>query len=206
MHSLVRIDALYYSGRMSSQSVDVALPDVLQQGDTARRVLDAAIELLQEQPRAALTMRAVAARASVPVATAYNYVSSKNALIAEAYLEMLRTVPPCTDPTLSPAARITVVLHRIAMLVAEDSEMTATCAIVTLADEPDLAWTRTEIERQMHRLISLALGPTAPRGIASTLLSAYAGALLHLGTGERPRAQLTDRLDKAIALIVDQNF
>jgi AcrR family transcriptional regulator len=191
---------------MSSQVVDVARPDVRPQGVTARRVLDAAIELLQEQPRVALTMRSVAARASVPVATAYNYFSSKNALIAEAYLEMLRTVPPCTDPTLSPAARVTVVLHRIAMLVAEDSDMTATCAIVTLANEPDLAWTRTEIEHQMYRLVSSALGPKAPRGVASTLLSAYAGALLHLGIGARPRAQLTDRLEKAIALIVDENF
>jgi AcrR family transcriptional regulator len=180
--------------------------DVARQGDTARRVLDAAIDLLHEQPRVGLTMRAVAARASVPTATAYNYFSSKNALIAEAYLEMLRTVRPCTDPALSPAARVTVVLHRIATLVAEDSEMAATCAIVTLANEPDLAWTRTEIEHRIHRLVSSALGPKAPRGIASTLMLAYAGALLHLGIGVRPRAQLTDRLEKAVALIVDENL
>jgi AcrR family transcriptional regulator len=78
---------------------------------------------LHEQPRVRLTMRAVAARASVPAATAYNYFSSKNALIAEVYLEMLRSVQRCTDPTLSPAARVTVVLRRIASLVAEGSDM-----------------------------------------------------------------------------------
>jgi AcrR family transcriptional regulator len=186
---------------MSSQVADVADPGIRQQSDTARRVIEAAIELLHEQPPVPLTMRAVAARASIPVGTAYNYFSSKSALIAEAYLEMLRTVPPCTDPNLSPAARVTVVLRRIATLVAEDSELTATCAIVTLSNEPDLAWTRTEIENQMHRLVGSALGPSAPRGVASTLLSAYAGALLHLGTGAR-RAQLAERLEKAVALVV----
>jgi AcrR family transcriptional regulator len=195
---------------VSIQIVGVARLDAplrgRQQGDTARRVMDAAIDLLHEQPRVRLTMRAVAARASVPAATAYNYFSSKNALIAEVYLEMLRTVRPCTDPTLSPAARVTVVLRRIASLVAEGSDMAATCAIVTLANEHDLAWTRTEIEDQIHRLVSSALGPKAPPGVAYTLMSAYAGALLHLGIGARPRAQLTDRLEKAIALIVDENF
>ncbi|HEX7827469.1 MAG TPA: helix-turn-helix domain-containing protein, partial [Mycobacterium sp.] len=78
---------------MSSQVADVADPGIRQQSDTARRVIEAAIELLHEQPPVPLTMRAVAARASIPVATAYNYFSSKNVLIAEAYLEMLRTVP-----------------------------------------------------------------------------------------------------------------
>jgi AcrR family transcriptional regulator len=177
-----------------------------QQGDTARRVLDAAIELLQEQPRVELTMRAVAARASVPMATAYNYFSSKNALIAQVYLEMLRTVRPCTDPTLSAVSRVTVVLHRVATLVAEDSEVAATCAIVMLANEPDLERTRSEIEYQFYRLVSSALGPKAPAGMASTLMLAYSGALLHLGTGARPRAQLTDRLENAVSLIVDGNL
>ncbi|MDT5297702.1 MAG: hypothetical protein QOG79_944 [Mycobacterium sp.] len=173
--------------------------------DTARKVLDAAIELLQEQPRVELTMRAVAARASVPSATAYNYFSSKNALIAQVYLELLRTVPPCIDPTLSAASRVTVVLRRVATIVAEDSAMASTCAIVMLGDEPDLKRTRTEIEYQIYRLVSSALGPKARPGIASTLMLAYSGALLHRGTGARSRAQLTDRLENTVSLIVDEN-
>ncbi|MDT5193638.1 MAG: hypothetical protein QOF88_2048 [Mycobacterium sp.] len=173
--------------------------------DTARKVLDAAIELLQEQPRVELTMRAVAARASVPTATAYNYFSSKNALIAQVYLELLRTVPPCIDPTLSAASRVTVVLRRVATIVAEDSAMASTCAIVMLGDEPDLKRTRTEIEYQIYRLVSSALGPKARPGIASTLMLAYSGALLHRGTGARSRAQLTDRLENTVSLIVDEN-
>jgi AcrR family transcriptional regulator len=176
------------------------------QEDTARKVLDAAIELLHEQPRVELTMRAVAARASVPSATAYNYFSSKNALIAQVYLELLRTVPPCTDPTLSAASRVTVVLHRVATLVAEDSTMAATCAIVMMGDEPDLKRTRTQIEYQIYRLVSSALGPKARPGIASTLMLAYSGALLHRGTGARSRAQLTDRLESTVSLIVDENL
>ena len=53
--------------------------------------------MLRESSYADLTVRAVAARAKVAPATAYTYFSSKNHLIAEVYLDLMRQVPYFTD-------------------------------------------------------------------------------------------------------------
>jgi AcrR family transcriptional regulator len=68
------------------------------QEETIRKVLDAAVELLRETSYSDLTMRMVAARAGVSPATAYTYFRSKNALIAEVYLRLVREVPTSTRP------------------------------------------------------------------------------------------------------------
>src|ERR1700694_2173992 len=67
------------------------------QAGTYHRVLDAAVELLRETKYSELTVRAIAARAEVSPATAYNYFKSKNGLIAEVYLRLVRTVPLFVD-------------------------------------------------------------------------------------------------------------
>ena len=67
------------------------------QEETFRKVLTAGVEMLRESSYADLTVRAVAARAKVAPATAYTYFSSKNHLIAEVYLDLMRQVPYFTD-------------------------------------------------------------------------------------------------------------
>ena len=67
------------------------------QEETFRKVLAAGVEMLRESSYADLTVRAVAARAKVAPATAYTYFSSKNHLIAEVYLDLMRQVPYFTD-------------------------------------------------------------------------------------------------------------
>ena len=57
------------------------------------RCSTAGVEVLRETSYADLTVRAVAARAKVAPATAYTYFSSKNHLIAEVYLDLVRQVP-----------------------------------------------------------------------------------------------------------------
>lgn len=64
---------------------------------TFRKVLAAAMATLREKSYADLTVRLVAARAKVAPATAYTYFSSKNHLIAEVYLDLVRQVPCVTD-------------------------------------------------------------------------------------------------------------
>ena len=88
---------------MSSDAV-AALTDSTQgpprnrrQEETFRKVLSAGIEMLRESSYADLTVRAVAARAKVAPATAYTYFSSKNHLIAEVYLDLIRKVDYFTD-------------------------------------------------------------------------------------------------------------
>ncbi len=59
---------------------------------TIRRLLDAGAAELRAAPFSALSMRSVAARAELSPASAYTYFPSKNALVANLYLETLKTV------------------------------------------------------------------------------------------------------------------
>src|SRR5258707_9911747 len=85
------------------------------QEGTYHRVLDAAVELLRETKYSELTVRAIAARAEVSPATAYNYFKSKNGLIAEVYLRLLRTVALFVDVKPTPHERGTHEIHPLAV-------------------------------------------------------------------------------------------
>ena len=87
------------TGQVSTSEVDPqdAPPRNRRQEETFRKVLAAGMETLREKSYADLTVRTVAARAKVAPATAYTYFSSKNHLIAEVYLDLVRQVPYFTD-------------------------------------------------------------------------------------------------------------
>ena len=70
--------------------------------------------MLRETSYADLTVRAVAARASVAPATAYTYFSSKNHLIAEVYLDLMQQVEYFTDVNESAACRVEKALRSFA--------------------------------------------------------------------------------------------
>lgn len=80
---------------------------------TFRKVLAAAMATLREKSYADLTVRLVAARAKVAPATAYTYFSSKNHLIAEVYLDLVRQVPCVTDVNVPMPIRVTSSLRQI---------------------------------------------------------------------------------------------
>ena len=97
------------------------------QEETFRKVLAAGVEMLRESSYADLTVRAVAARAKVAPATAYTYFSSKNHLIAEVYLDLVRQVPYFTDVNDSRQTRVDKVLRNLALVVADEPEVAAAC-------------------------------------------------------------------------------
>ena len=90
------------------------------QEETFRKVLAAGIETLRENSYADLTVRAVAARAKVAPATAYTYFSSKNHLIAEVYLDLVRQVPYFTDVNDPMPTRVDKALRHPGGLVVAD--------------------------------------------------------------------------------------
>src|ERR1700726_3896948 len=76
------------------------------------------MEMLRESSYADLTVRAVAARAKVAPATAYTYFSSKNHLITEVYLDLVRQVPYFTDVNEPMPTRADKALRHLALVVA----------------------------------------------------------------------------------------
>ena len=103
------------------------------QEETFNKVLAAGVEMLRESSYADLTVRAVAARAKVAPATAYTYFSSKNHLIAEVYLNLIRRVPYFTDVNDSRVTRVEKTLRSMALTVADEPEVAAACTTACLA-------------------------------------------------------------------------
>lgn len=172
------------------------------QEETVRKVLDAAVELLRETSYSDLTMRAVAARAGVAPATAYTYFSSKNALVAEVYLRLVRNVPLFTDVNQTTQQRVTSQLHELALLVADEPELAAAATTALMGDEPDVRQVRDKIGLEVRRRIASALGPGAWPEVLSTLEMIFYGALVQAGTQSVTYYQMADRLDGVIALIM----
>ena len=172
------------------------------QEETIRKVHDAAVELLRETSYSALTMRMVAARAGVAPATAYTYFRSKNALIAEVYLRLVREVPLFTDVNQTTQQRVTAQLRELSLLVADEPELAAAATTALMGNEPEVRGIRDKIGMEVHRRIASALGPGAWPEVLATLELIFYGALVHAGTRSATYYQMADRLDSVIALIM----
>ncbi|OJZ75502.1 TetR family transcriptional regulator [Mycobacterium paraffinicum] len=174
------------------------------QEETFRKVLAAGIETLREKSYADLTVRAVAARAKVAPATAYTYFSSKNHLIAEVYLDLVRQVPYFTDVNDPMPNRVEQVLRHLALVVADEPEVSAACTTALLSGgaEPAVAAARDRIGAEIHRRITSAMGPDADPTAVSALEMSFFGALVQAGSGEFTYREIADRLAYVVRLIL----
>ena len=174
------------------------------QEETFRKVLAAGIEVLREKSYADLTVRAVAARAKVAPATAYTYFSSKNHLIAEVYLDLVRQVPYFTDVNEPMPTRVDNALRHLALVVADEPEVGAACTTALLGGggDPAVRSARDRIGAEIHRRITSAIGPDADPRKVSVLEMAFFGALVNAASGAYTYHQIADHLGYAASLIL----
>jgi AcrR family transcriptional regulator len=173
------------------------------QEETFRKVLVAGREMLRESSYADLTVRAVAARAKVAPATAYTYFSSKNHLIAEVYLDMVKRVAYFTDVNQPMVSRVQQALRSLALVVADEPEVAAACTAALLSgNDETVRKVRDRIGGEIHRRIRSAVGPDADPRITSALEMTYFGALVNAGSGAYTYHQIADRLSYAVGLIL----
>jgi AcrR family transcriptional regulator len=173
------------------------------QEETFRKVLTAGVEMLRESSYADLTVRAVAARAKVAPATAYTYFSSKNHLIAEVYLDLIKQVPYFTDVNEPMPQRVEKTLRALALTVADEPEVAAACTTALLSgSDPTVRQVRDRIGAEIHRRIQSALGPDADARVVSALEMTFFGALVNAGSGVFTYHQIADRLSYVVGLIV----
>lgn len=176
------------------------------QEETFRKVLDAGVQMLRESSYADLTVRAVAARAKVAPATAYTYFSSKNHLIAEVYLDLVRRVPYFTDVNDTRSARVEQALRSLALVVADEPEVAAACTTALLSsNDPAVRTARDRIGAEIHRRIRSAVGPDADPRAVSALEMTYFGALVNAGSGAFTYRQIADRLSYVVSLILGED-
>lgn len=176
------------------------------QEETFRKVLAAGVETLRESSYADLTVRAVAARAKVAPATAYTYFSSKNHLIAEVYLDLVRQVPYFTDVNEPMPARVDKALRHLALVVADEPEVAAACTTALLGGSADPAVrnVRDRIGAEIHRRITSAIGPDADPRTVAALEMAFFGALVNAASGAFTYHQIADRLGYVVGMILNQ--
>lgn len=176
------------------------------QEETFQKVLAAGREMLRESSYADLTVRAVAARAKVAPATAYTYFSSKNHLIAEVYLDMVRQVPYFTDVNQTMASRVEQALRSLALVVADEPGVAAACTTALLSgDDETVRKVRDRIGAEIHKRIRSAVGPDADPRLLSALEMTYFGALVNAGSGAYTYHQIADRLAYVVGLILGDN-
>src|ERR1700751_4746821 len=88
--------------------------------EVARRLRDAMVELLRDVPYANVTMRSVAKRAGVSHSEVLTHFRSTDAIVAEIYLERLRTAPFSVDADESARDRIGAQFSQLVMLLADE--------------------------------------------------------------------------------------
>ncbi len=181
------------------------VPRNRRQEETFRKVLRAGMEMMRETSYADLTVRAVAARAKVAPATAYTYFSSKNHLIAEVYLDLMRQVPYFTDVNDTRLHRVQQSLRSLALVIADEPEFAAACTTAVLSNDAGVVRVRDRIGAEIHKRIKSALGPDADPKIVSALEMTYFGALVHAGSGTLSYREVADRLEYVVSLILGEN-
>ena len=172
------------------------------QEETVRRLVGAALETLRESSYADLTVRGVAARAQVAPATAYTYFSSKNHLVAEVYLDLIRQVPFFTDVNDSRLSRVQQQLRSLALVVADEPEVAAACTTALLSNDAAVRAVRERIGSEIHKRVKSALGPDAETRMVAALEMSYFGALVQAGSGAFTYRQIAERLGYVAGLVL----
>jgi AcrR family transcriptional regulator len=175
------------------------------QEETFRKVLSAGVEMLRATSYADLTVRAVAARAKVAPATAYTYFSSKNHLIAEVYLDLVRQVPYFTDVNDAMATRVQKALRSLVLVLADEPEVAAACTTALLSNnDAAVRAARDRIGGEIHKRITSAIGPGADPRVVSALEMTFFGALVHAGSGVATYHEIADRLTYVVGLVLGE--
>jgi TetR/AcrR family transcriptional regulator, cholesterol catabolism regulator len=173
---------------------------------SVRKLLDAAVDALAHAPYSDLTVRSVAARASVSPTTAYTYFPSKDALIAEVYLRTLRDARVFVDVNDSAETRITAQLRELVLLVADTPYLADACTIALMADDSVVDEVRVQIATEIARRINNSLGPGVSPDLSTTLHMVFSGAMMHARSIVGGYHAMADQLDKSVRLIMSSEF
>jgi len=147
--------------------------------EIARHVLDAMVDLLRDVPYSNISMRSIAMRAGVSHGEICAYFRSKDAIVAEIYLERLRAVPLIVDVEQSARVRIAAQFSQLVMLLADEPGIAAACSSALICDEPSVRAIRQRIHGELQRRVRTALRSGAWPEVAETLEFGLLGALVH---------------------------
>ena len=156
--------------------------------------------MLSERGYDDLSLRDVAASAGVTHTTAYSYFSSKDHLIAEIFLRLLRDAPASEPQPNAPLAdRLEAALRSAAVAVGDDHAVAHGILAAVVSEDPDTVRVRNAIGVEVASRITRALGSDVD-GIADGVLLMFSGAMLQAGLGYFAFDEVVDRVKAAATL------
>ena len=170
--------------------------------EVARRVLDVTVELLREVPYSTLTLRSIARRAGLSHAEIRAHFRSKDAIVAEIYLERLRAAPLSLDIEESAQARIAAQFSQLVMLLADEPGLAAACSSALICDEPSVRVSRQRINGELQRRVRTVLRSGAWPEVVETLEFGLIGALVYASCGADTFSQTAQDLAGVVAVVV----
>jgi AcrR family transcriptional regulator len=153
------------------------------QAETVAELVRAAAAEVDEVGYDGVTVRGVARRAGVAPATAYQYFSSKDHLLAETLWRHLGSLPPVVTDGQPLRLRIEEAVRGLVLFAAENPARADACTAALLGSNPDVKHLRDRIGAHIHRRLATALGPDADPEAVRVLETSYFGALLMAGMG-----------------------
>ena len=172
------------------------------QADTVERLTRAALQVLARDGFAGMTIRLVATEAGVATATAYTYFSSKEHLVAEIFWRRLLASPSPVSEDADPAVRVLAELRNIALLVADEEELSGAVTSALLGHDPDVEHLRLRVGAEIRGRLVRALGPDADDEVVEMLEIVYAGALVRAGMGYGSYSEIANRIEQAALRIL----
>jgi AcrR family transcriptional regulator len=174
----------------------------VKQAETVDRLGKAAVDILNRDGFAGLTVRRVAAEAGVGAATAYTYFSSKEHLVAEVFWRRLAGAPPAPHEVEDRATRVIDVLQHISLLVADEPEFAGAVTTALLGRDPDVEVLRQRIGLDIRQRLAAALGQDTDPDVIDSLEMLYSGALVRAGMGYASYQDIAQRLEKSARLML----
>jgi AcrR family transcriptional regulator len=173
------------------------------QAEVVTQLVRATGDEIEEVGYAGLTVRSVARRAGVAPATAYNYFSSKDHLLAEVLWRRMQALPP-VDASANPSMpdRLAETVRGLVLSTTESPALVDACTVALLSPNPEVKHLRDRIGAEIHRRLSAAVGPGVDPMVVRVLETSFSGALITAGMGHLPYAEIPEFLVAAAGLMV----
>jgi AcrR family transcriptional regulator len=179
------------------------------QAEAVMHLVRATGEEVEEVGYSGLTVRNVARRAGVAPATAYNYFSSKDHLLAEVLWRRIQALPPIKAPVTtsesgSVSRRLTDAVSAMVLFTTESPALVDACTVALLSSNPDVKHLRDRIGAQIHHRLVAAVGPDVDPLVVRVLETCFSGSLLAAGMGHMPYGDIPGLVTAAAELLVER--
>ncbi|MGO9029185.1 MAG: TetR/AcrR family transcriptional regulator [Acidimicrobiales bacterium] len=173
------------------------------QAEVVEQLVEATADEVIEVGYPGLTVRNVARRAGVAPATAYNYFSSKDHLLAELLWRRMRALPPVDASSGgSLVERLADTVQMMVLLTTGSPVVVGACTSALLNATPDVKHLRDRIGSEIHRRFVDALGDEIDPKVVVVLETTYSGALLLAGMGHMAYDDVPAFLAEAAGLMI----